>query len=282
MKVETGVEQLYFTTVRLETEGASISGVGTAALVSHQTENMVDTDENYTFLVTNKHVIEGAEIGRFFFTRKDEGGNPRLGNQFNIVISDFEQRWTGHPSADVDIAVMPVGDILNTARRMDDIFLVAIPSTMIPTQETLAQLDAVEDVTFVGYPNGLFDRKNLLPVVRRGTLASPPDVDYDGLPAFIVDASVFPGSSGSPVFIFGPSIRHRAEEGLRYSQRAIFLGVVSSVFFMNTSGEIEFAPIPTSFRASFSVAQMIDVGFAFRSSTVLETIEQRLILEGKM
>ena len=57
------------------------------------------------------------------------------------------------------------------------------------------------DVLFVGFPNGLYDMKNNLPLVRRGSLASLPNLDFDGRGELVIDAQVFPGSSGSPVFI---------------------------------------------------------------------------------
>jgi hypothetical protein len=36
---------------------------------------------------------------------------------------------------------------------------------------------------------------------RRGMTATPPQLDYCGRPTFLIDASVFGGSSGSPVFL---------------------------------------------------------------------------------
>lgn len=78
---------------------------------------------------------------------------------------------------------------------------------MIPNEEQIKQMDAIEPITFIGYPNGIWDSTNLLPVARRGTTASPIEVDFEGSPRFLIDASVFGGSSGSPVFILnqGPS-----------------------------------------------------------------------------
>ncbi|MFT3756084.1 MAG: hypothetical protein QM769_09065 [Pseudoxanthomonas sp.] len=72
---------------------------------------------------------------------------------------------------------------------------------MIPTPQQVTKLDAAESVTFISYPNGVWDSKNLLPVARRGTTASPIEVDFEGTPRFLIDASVFGGSSGSPAFI---------------------------------------------------------------------------------
>lgn len=54
----------------------------------------------------------------------------------------------------------------------------------------------------IGYPNGLWDSQNNLPIIRRGITATSVKKDYNGKKEFLIDAAVFPGSSGSPVFIF--------------------------------------------------------------------------------
>jgi hypothetical protein len=56
------------------------------------------------------------------------------------------------------------------------------------------------EVWFVGYPENRFDTAHNLPVLRRGYLASIPRVDFERQPQLLIDAQVFPGSSGSPVF----------------------------------------------------------------------------------
>jgi hypothetical protein len=37
---------------------------------------------------------------------------------------------------------------------------------LAPNEETLKGLDAVEEVLFIGYPYGIWDARNLLPIVR--------------------------------------------------------------------------------------------------------------------
>lgn len=56
-------------------------------------------------------------------------------------------------------------------------------------------------VTFIGYPNGLYEFTSLLPIVRQGYAATAMHIDHGGKPTFLIDAFVFPGSSGSPVFL---------------------------------------------------------------------------------
>ena len=56
------------------------------------------------------------------------------------------------------------------------------------------------DVLFVGYPNDFYDTRNNLPLARKGSLSSIPSVDFGGKGELVIDAEVFGGSSGSPVF----------------------------------------------------------------------------------
>ncbi len=52
----------------------------------------------------------------------------------------------------------------------------------------------------VGYPVGLWDSVNNMPILRRGSTATLLDWTYEGRQEFVIDAACFPGSSGSPVF----------------------------------------------------------------------------------
>jgi hypothetical protein len=53
-----------------------------------------------------------------------------------------------------------------------------LSDTLIPNQETLENLAALEDVVMVGYPSGLWDSVNNLPILRRGITASHPATNF--------------------------------------------------------------------------------------------------------
>ena len=83
---------------------------------------------------------------------------------------------------------------------------VGIPQDLIPTTAQLNDLNGRMKFTMVGYPNGLWDTKNDLPIIRRGITATPAFRDYCGRDEFLIDAACFPGSSGSPVFILNQGL----------------------------------------------------------------------------
>ena len=91
------------------------------------------------------------------------------------------------------------------------VFFRFITSDLVPDQSTIDELAAVEEITFIGYPSGLYDEHNVTPLVRRGITATPAWNDFQGEPTFLIDAGVFPGSSGSPVFCFEPRCLHNED-----------------------------------------------------------------------
>lgn len=56
-------------------------------------------------------------------------------------------------------------------------------------------------VQAVGFPYGLHDRENGLPLWQCGTLASEPAMDFNGEPCIAAELTPYPGVSGAPVFM---------------------------------------------------------------------------------
>lgn len=183
--------------------------------------------------------------------------------------------WFGHPDPHVDIAICPMVPLLEFVKQQHgiDLFLRAVDTSMIPTEEQTRELDAIEPVTFIGYPNGVWDSKNLLPIARRGTTASPIEVDFEGTPRFLVDASVFGGSSGSPVFILNQGSFATKDGGFVVGSRFHFVGVIAAVFFRTQLNQIVPVPIPTQVQPMAQQQEMIDLGIVFKARTVVEAIE---------
>jgi hypothetical protein len=275
VKPQTVIEQLLFSTVRIEADKASITEAGTSFIFSYEHDS-----KQYLFLVTNKHVVNGAKIGRFFFTLTHDGQNPRIGERFDIQVQDFQNAWVGHPDPSIDIAAMPLVPVLDHIQQQGkQAFFRPIPHTLVPGNEQLADLDALEEVVFVGYPSGMFDAKNLMPILRRGTTATPPYLDYDGRKVFLVDASVFPGSSGSPVLICNQG-SYSTKQGIAIGTRVLFLGVIAQVVIREEEGKIVIVAAPSSLTPIVRTRQMIDLGIVYKSTTVIETVQEVLRQRG--
>ncbi|MCB9141735.1 MAG: trypsin-like peptidase domain-containing protein [Anaerolineales bacterium] len=271
MQVESIAEQLFFSTVRVDTKyDDGIEGAGTAFLYAHH----LDHERQVAFVVTNKHVVQGAQEGALTFHRKD-GNRPQLGNGFQLDISNWQQVWFGHPDADVDIAISPFLPMEQFILQTEgvELFYRAVGSAMLPNQRQIDQLDAIETVTFIGYPNGMWDTVNQTPIARRGTTATPISLDFDGTPRFLVDASVFGGSSGSPVFILNTGMVTDKRGVTSLGSRLLFVGVIAAVYFREDINKIVDVPIPVQTEPMALQREMIDLGIVFKSRTVVETIE---------
>ncbi|MEM4217849.1 MAG: serine protease [Candidatus Methanomethylicaceae archaeon] len=279
MKIETPAEQLLYATVRIETEGLNPSekGAGTAFIFGLEREK-----GTFLCLVTNKHVVRGAKLGRFFFTQRKNDG-PDVGKRFDIVIDNFEQSWHGHPNAEIDIAAMPLVPLLDAIKQQgNEVFFRSLSQNLIPNEAQLAELDALEEILFIGYPSGMYDTANLLPVFRRGITATPIQVDYNRKPIFLIDASVFPGSSGSPVLIYNLG-GYGSRKGFNVATRVLFLGIIAQVMYQEQEGALEFITIPTAKVPIVRTKQMIDLGVVFKARAVVETVEGLLgVLERKV
>lgn len=257
-------ERLFYTTVHIEKELADGRRFGgTGFIVSLKGTGFSDE-----FLVTNKHVIAEGKLGTIRFHSIDRPFTKWKG--YKLEIHEFEHYWIGHRDPKVDVAIMSMSLIKKQAAKSGkNLFYQAIPQAMFPTDHQLDTLDAIDEVLFVGYPSGIYDSAHYLPIVRRGISASPLQVDYENQPQFLIDASVFPGSSGSPVFTFskGQSIEFHGNQPTVTS--GYLLGVVAEVMQTSCAAKLKSA-VAKSGSPDDSPTQFLDIGVVFKSRTILE------------
>ena len=261
-------EQILFTTVRIETTlGSGAVGSGTGFFYDHK----LDGDKTIPLIVTNKHVVKGAVKGRFQLHEADTGEKSKPSGRFvNVDLDNFEQRWFPHPDAAVDLCVMPFQPVReDAAKKGKKIFHIHFNDSLIPTQELWDQLTAIEDIVMAGYPNGLWDSSNNLPIVRRGITASHPAFDFCGRHEFVIDAACFPGSSGSPVLLFNSGSYGTKRGGLVVGNRVKLLGVLYAGPQMNAEGKIVAKPIPVTFMPVSETKLMIHLGYVVKAEEIV-------------
>jgi hypothetical protein len=231
-------EQLAHCTVRIEADG----GTGTGFFFRFALEG----DSYVPAIITNKHVVEGAKHGRFVFTLTNDDGTPNFTSHVPVEFNDFEKHWVAHPDPDIDLCAMPTASILAWAREAKHRFFYrSIDFSLVPTADELADLNPVKDITMVGYPNGLWDQTNNMPIFRRGITATHPRLPWNGKPEFLIDAACFPGSSGSPVFLLNQGGYVKRSGGTQLgSTRIKLLGVLYAGPQHTVEGEIAIVSVP--------------------------------------
>lgn len=86
-------------------------------------------------IVTNRHIIEKAVMGRLRFTAAGKDGTPDNGNYYTFNMYDFEGRWVPHPDMDVDLCAMPIAAVLAEMRKKGiDIYYEAYDVSHIPSR----------------------------------------------------------------------------------------------------------------------------------------------------
>jgi len=269
MEINSITKKLLFNTIRVDTvldDGSEASG--TAFVISH-----AHSRGTYTFIVTNRHLVEGVRRGGLVFTQK-HGGQPAFGQRFELNIDDFPQAWFMHPDPEVDLAIIPMRPLEQAARDQGvELYYHVIDSRMAPDPATLRALDALEEVLFIGYPNGVWDQVNLMPIMRRGTTATPMALDFEGRQEFLIDAAVYPGSSGSPVFVYQPETMRPTQN---VGKKFLFAGVVAAVFFREETNQLVPVPVPGNIQGTVMGSEMIDLGLVIKAQAVIELINAYL------
>ena len=236
-------EKLLFNTVRIEaTDDANNTVTGTSFLFEFSFDG-----KTVPCLVTNKHVVESTVTGTIYFhTIKDE--KPDYGNKYQCIIHDFENQWLFHPHEDVDLCIMFLAQIkLDCIKKGVDLLQIYMDEKSIISAENLEVIDAIDDIIMVGYPNGIWDDYNNLPICRRGITATHPNIDYQNRKEFMIDAACFPGSSGSPVFYYKPgsTIRLKHDEMPRRGNILALMGVLYAGPQHFIDGEVVIRDVPT-------------------------------------
>lgn len=270
MKPESITEQLMFNTVRLETN----IGSGTGFFFNFKINELT-----VPILVTNKHVVnynENETVKFFLHLLDDNGGRYR---NYEITL---QTNWIFHSNKDLCFTfINPVFEEVRN-RTGSQVFYIANDESLIPTEKTLSELSALEEIVMIGYPIGLWDKQNNYPIFRKGFTASHPAFDFNEKGIALADIAAFPGSSGSPIYILNEG-SYRDKKGSIYigNSRLIFLGILFAGPTINTQGEISIIDIPTQQKIISQTSLMTNLGYYIKASELIEfkNIIEKIIIK---
>lgn len=226
MNIKDISTQLLYTTVPIyskKSDGTFSTGTGFVFSVVESEEKSIP------LLITNYHVLKDAVAGFVEFHIAEDG----MPSEKSIRIQFDRGIINGNRLGDLDLIAVPLAASFNELQQRGiTVFYRTVDQNIIPKSEIIDELAAIENITFIGYPSGIYDTTNKLPIIRQGITATPIWNKFKGTEVFLIDAGVFPGSSGSPVFIYNQG-SYPTKEGIAIGNRLLFVGVISETMVRN-------------------------------------------------
>jgi hypothetical protein len=203
------------------------------------------------FLVTNKHVLppEGKQQDiKVRVAVRDKDGAARV-EAVTVPVVGKDGKYLDsvrlHPDPDTDVAAVNIAmeafgakfqlliDALMTGKYLN--------TSMLMTSERIrsSNIGMGSPVYIIGFPDAIFDPRNVSPVLRAGIIATDPREGFnfnealrrtiafpEHVNGFLIDANIYPGSSGSLV-VLGQDGQHSGPEAKRGDWQPTILGIVA-------------------------------------------------------
>lgn len=232
------------------------------------------------YLVTNRHLLppegQAKDIQLRLVVRQNNGASkieeisvPIVGNDGKYLPSVRLHRDPATDVAVVNIATAAFGSKFQSLIEAIQTGKYLNSSMLMPTQKMRAEgIGVGSQVYILGYPAAIFDPRNVSPVLRVGVISTDPLEGFNFNPelrrsmsfpehinGFLLDANIYPGSSGSLVVLSSENCGCSKAP----AARPYILGIVS--------GSI---PI---FDASLHSYSRIGLGMVYSADTIKEVLD---------
>lgn len=233
----------------------------------HSKINEVESDYN-TYLITNKHVLLNQKKILIRCNPKNELN----AKEFEInLYENNKEIWTSHTNDNIDVAVISVNFTFLKNLEMDvEFFQENLNTAGI---DKLIELGVSEgDLIYIlGFPMGLTGgiRNNV--VVRLGCISQIQNTLKKLRMEFLIDASIFPGNSGSPVLL-RPEIA--SIMGTTAINTSFLIGIVKSYLpYKDTAVSSQTGKIKLVSEENSNLAEIIPIDFI--NETINEDLEKK-------
>lgn len=265
-------EKLLFCTIRIEaqTKAGGVS-TGTGFFYNHS----VNDKHSLPLIITNKHVIGDAHTGSFHVHLSDKSDPQAPSGIFKqFTVRSFNNHWIDHPESSVDLCAMPIQPLIHQVEQTGEkVFSTPLSTKELPNAALIEELSALDEIVMPGYPIGIWDMKNNMPIIRRGAIASHPNLDFCGKSEFLADIACFPGSSGSPVLLYNAGMHPVKAGGVQLGDRFALLGVNYARPRYLETGAVKIDPIPTELRGSAEIYTGTHLAYIIKAEQVVKLCE---------
>lgn len=234
-------------------------------------------------IMTNKHVVEGYDYINFTITSSnnlndmDKGMQPAdrsdLTHHVDLICSLAPEvnNYFPHPDAGIDLCAIEISNIfMSRIHGSSKVRAHVLDSSYLMTEPEAATVAHVEQIMVCGYPTGLWDSINNMPISRVGHTATNMLTNFNGKREFLVDMPIFGGSSGSPVFRYEMPAYKTSTTNLSFGARIKLAGIIWGTLNKTQHGEIKVIEIPTFEKAMAEYQTNLSLGIAHPASTIKE------------
>lgn len=181
----------------------------TVRISSHQNNGHISNGTGFFYrlesnpdkpvLVCNKHLMDNTESSSISFHLADNNGKVTT-EEYILTVGNINSICAFHNDEANDICIINIFNIFSHFQEKNlNLYYNCITDKMIPNKETIQDIALGSDVYLLGYPDDLYDQYNKLPILRKGVIATPYSMPYNGTNTFLVDVAIYNGSSGSPI-----------------------------------------------------------------------------------
>ncbi len=189
------------------------------------------------WLVTNRHVVipkveqvEFPPISLEFSFRRIGPSDLLIWEEIVLSEDEMESLTKFHPDKSVDVAAINIRDLVTSRIKSGGKYIQPyfLSSDNFAGKNNI-DVEASSDILVVGYPKGFYDGVNLFPIVKSGIIASRWRAAFEGEPCFLIDAKLFPGSSGSVVISKPVDLVVKEGQAMMANEKQFaFLGIYSA------------------------------------------------------
>jgi hypothetical protein len=200
-------------------------------------------EQSVLLLVTNFHVLTGfapterkVAIGdNIEFNLHISNNNPEKVKNFRFPLFTKEGKpvWLiNEENKEADLAIIPMPVEVYQEADMVNCINEKWSTNHLKVRTTTR-------TSVVGYPYGYYDTKNSLPIWKTGSIASEPDIDFEGKKLIVLDISAFPGMSGAPVFAIAHGMYETEAGGMQGGSIKKFIGIYASMQMLTKNKFLE-------------------------------------------
>lgn len=217
-------------------------------------------------LLTNRSVLEGATELEVALQIKEPHDI-----EFDEVIFDLNklaQNIVVHPDESVDLAAVRITPIIKFIEKKGfQSSIHFLDEGILPTPQD--EFKAMEDVAVIAYPNSVNELGEHEAFISCGMTTTGIDQTYRGEAKFLVNAIMYPGYAGGPVFTYD-------REDLA-NQDICLVGISADIFKLTEAGLMEEHPIDKLIPATTENGSNMGIMIQATMIRELETIFKKML-----